>query len=152
MIMYGVIEQGKHLGRRLGFPTANIAPHEVTGGRPRNGVYACAVWLDGDELAWPGMLNQGMHPTAPEGTFTIEIHLMGCQGDLYGLPVRVEYLRFLRPERRFDDLEALKAQLALDRKEVLDWIFGAMPAGDADPETLQAHRIRWHEMGDRNGI
>ena len=65
MVIDGIVEQGKHLGRRLGFPTANIAPGEVEGDWPANGVYAAAIWIDGDGLAWPGMLNQGVHPTAP---------------------------------------------------------------------------------------
>ena len=67
MMIDGIVEQGKHLGRRLGYPTANIAPRRTEGAWPPNGVYAAAVWIGGDGRAWPGMLNQGVHPTAPEG-------------------------------------------------------------------------------------
>jgi len=140
MVIDGIVEQGKHLGRRLGFPTANIAPGEVEGDWPANGVYAAAIWIDGDGLAWPGMLNQGVHPTAPEGKPTVEVHIMGFDGDLYGRPVRVEYLRFLRPERRFDSLEALRAQLKRDRAGVLAWLAEARRDGSRRPG-----EIRWHE-------
>lgn len=145
MIISGIVEQGKHLGRRLGFPTANIAPEATEGEWPRNGVYAAAFWLDGDDLAWPGMLNQGLHPTAPEGKPTVEVHLIGFSGDLYGRRVRVEYLRFLRPERRFESLEALAAQLERDRAGVLDWVRGASDADAPDEERRRAREIGWHD-------
>lgn len=143
MIIEGIVERGKRLGRRLGFPTANIAARRVTGAWPRNGVYACALWVDGDALAWPGMLNQGVHPTAPEGKPTVEVHLLGFEGDLYDRPVRVEYLRFLRPERRFDGLDALKEQLTLDREAVSEWIRRARREGGPEPEARRAARILW---------
>lgn len=139
MIIDGIVEQGKHLGRRLGFPTANISPGAVTGTWPEDGVYAAAIWIDGAPRAWPVMLNQGVHPTAPEGKPTVEANLIGFEGDIYGRPVRVEYLRYLRPERRFDDLDALKAQLARDRGEVLSWI-RRCAAGHGD--TAGARRVR----------
>ena len=139
MVIEGIVEQGKHLGRRLGFPTANIAPKAVAGKWPSNGVYAAAFWLDGDGRAWPGMLNQGVHPTAPEGKPTVEVHVIGFSGDIYGRHARVEYLRFLRPERRFDSLEALTEQLARDRAEVLDWIQASM-----DAEERRINEIDWH--------
>ena len=144
MIIEGIVEQGKHLGRLLGFPTANVAPLRWKGRWPTNGVYAAALWLDGDLRAWPGMLNQGVHPTVPEGKPTIEIHLPGFQGDLYGLPVRVEYLHFLRPECRFESLSALKAQLVLDREAVLNWLRAAL-AGDACKTAAdRVQKIAWH--------
>lgn len=143
MIIEGHVEQGKHLGRELGFPTANVRPERVRGGWPENGVYAAAFWIGGDERAWPGMLNQGVHPTVPEGKPTVEVHLIGFEGDVYGGAVRVEYLRFLRPERRFDGLDALKAQLARDRQDVLSWLRAAR--NGAGPEADRARGIAWHE-------
>ena len=72
------------------------------------------------------MLNQGTHPTAPEGKPTIEAHLLDYDGDLYGRRARVEYLQFLRPELRFDGVEALVAQLTLDLAATRAW-FEAHP-------------------------
>ena len=120
MVIEGYVEQGKHLGRSLGFPTANIRP-EGSPALPENGVYAAAVLLEGEAAPRPCMLNQGVHPTLPEGKPTIEAHLLNYEGDLYGLRVRVEYLRFLRPERRFDSLDALKTQLNRDLEATREW-------------------------------
>ena len=111
-VVTGVVEHGKGLGHTLGFPTANIRPDGQT--HRENGVYAALIWLEGEPLPRPCMINQGSHPTAPEGKPTVEAHIMGFEGDIYGRPVRVEYLRFLRPERRFDSPDALKAQIARD--------------------------------------
>ena len=144
MIIDGVVEQGKHLGRRLGFPTANIAPVRTEGAWPQNGVYAAAVWIDGAPLAWPCMLNQGVHPTAPEGKPTVEAHIMGFDGDLYGKPVRVEYLRFLRPEHRFDSLEGLVDQLARDRAGVLGWLARAQRGEGTDEAARRVREIGWN--------
>ena len=84
--MTGTIEHGKELGRRLGFPTANIHPD---GDVPfDNGVYAAAIWLGDEPRPRPCMINQGRHPTAPEGKPTVEAHILDYQGDLYGKKVR----------------------------------------------------------------
>ena len=147
MVIEGIVEQGKHLGRTLGFPTANVRPEAVSGEWPENGVYAAALWPEG-ERARLCMLNQGVHPTLPEGKPTIEAHLIDYQGDLYGRPVRVEYLSFLRPERRFSDVEALRAQLLRDREEVCAWLDAAMLAENPDPAQARARRIAW---ADRPG-
>jgi len=143
VIIEGIVEQGKHLGRRLGFPTANIAPRRTEGEWPRNGVYAAAVWIDGDSRARPCMLNQGLHPTAPEGKPTVEAHIMGFDGDIYDKSVRVEYLRFLRPERRFDSLEALVAQLTRDRAVVLDWLARVLRGEGTGEADLRVREIEW---------
>lgn len=145
MIVEGIVEQGKHLGRRLGFPTANVRPERVTGAWPANGVYVAALWLAGEEHAWLCMLNQGVHPTAPEGKPTIEAHVLNFHGDIYGREVRVEYLRFLRPEHRFPDLAELIAQLDRDREAVHQWLAVARAGADLSPEARRAREIRWED-------
>ena len=143
VIIDGIVEQGKHLGRRLGFPTANIRPDRIAGEWPENGVYVAALWLEGEARAYLCMLNQGLHPTAPEGKPTVEAHVLDFGGDIYGRAVRVEYLHFLRPEHRFADLEALTAQLNQDRVSAHQWLAAAQ-AGLADsPEARRARAIRW---------
>lgn len=112
----GVVVEGKHLGRTLGFPTINIELLE--GPLPGRGVYAARAWLEGSEAPAACMLNIGTHPTAPEGPPTIEGHLLDVHGDYYGRRVRVEPVRYLRAERRFASLEALKEQLARDAGQV----------------------------------
>lgn len=122
MIVTGVVAHGKALGRRLGFPTANLAPDGPV--MSENGVYAAAFWLEGEPLPRRCMVNQGVHPTAPEGLPTIEAHLLDFSGDLYGRRARIEYLRFLRPEHRFDGLDALKAQLRRDLEATRAYLDG----------------------------
>ena len=143
MVITGTVERGKQLGRRLGFPTANIRPDEGCALPPENGVYAAAIWLAGEDAARPCMLNQGVHPTVPEGKPTVEANLLDYDGDLYGRRVRVEYLRFLRPERRFDGLEALRAQLTRDRRAVADWLAAAQTAPEPDAAQRRTREIRW---------
>ena len=120
MTFDGRVERGKQLGRQLGFPTANIRPDGAPE-LPQNGVYAASVRLEGEAVPRACMLNQGVHPTVPEGKPTIEAHLLDYDGDLYGRRVRVTYLRFLRPERRFDGLDALREQLNRDLAETRRW-------------------------------
>ncbi len=107
----GTVEHGKQLGRTLGFPTANLA---LPAGKalPPFGVYAARVRVG--EGCYPSVLNIGAHPTAPEGPPTIEIHLLDVELDLYGRPIEVFLEAGLRPEQRFADLDALRAQIALD--------------------------------------
>ena len=116
----GTIVPGKRLGSLLGYPTANLAyPHHAN--LPQNGVYIAAARLDGEEEQL-AILNQGTHPTAPEGPPTLEAHLPGyAGGDLYGRRITLSYLLFLRPEIPFPTLEALKTQLSQDRETALAW-------------------------------
>ena len=140
MIIEGTVAHGRQIGRTLGFPTANLRPDAPPPALPTNGVYAAAVWLEGEALARPCMLNQGVHPTVPGAPPTIEAHLLGYSGDLYGRRMRVEYLRFIRPERRFESLDALKAQLERDGRAVADWLRGARTGGN-DPDARRARAI-----------
>ena len=109
----GKVVSGKHIGTGLGFPTANVAPdgeYEL----PQNGVYAARIMLPGNDEPLKCVLNQGKHPTLPEGEPTIEAFILDFSGDVYGADVTVEYVEFIRGEVRFPDIEALKAQIARD--------------------------------------
>lgn len=111
----GKVVYGKQLGRTMGFPTANVQPEgEYT--MPPNGVYAARVRIEGMDGEYMSVLNQGKHPTAPEGAPTIEAHILDFSGDIYGKNIRVDYIEFLRPETRFGSLDELKKQIALDEK------------------------------------
>ena len=124
MIVKGRIVHGKQLGRTLGFPTANLQPDHMPEVPPQNGVYAAWLYLEEGKLRLPCVLNQGRHPTAPEGPPTIEAHVLDFSGDLYGQRASVEYLRFLRPERKFDSLEALREQIARDGADARAYFSG----------------------------
>lgn len=113
MILSGIIVRGKQLGRTIGFPTANLQPDAPFPGV--RGVYAGYYRINGGDRL-PCMVNIGSHPTAPEGEPTIEAHLLDFSGDLYDSRAEIELVAFLRPERRFPSLDALKTQLSLDRE------------------------------------
>ena len=124
MRITGVIVHGKHLGRTIGFPTANLRPDSPAPALGPNGVYAALIRIEGYPAPLPCMLNQGRHPTVPEGPPTIEAHILNFHDDIYGLRAEVEYLQFLRPEVRFPSLDALKAQLRQDQRSTEEYFAG----------------------------
>jgi riboflavin kinase/FMN adenylyltransferase len=109
----GVVSHGDGRGRELGYPTANLVPREGYA-RPGHGVYACrARTADGTWHA--AATNVGVRPMFESGLGElIEAYLLDFDADLYDQPLRVEFLRRLRGERRFDSVEALREQMALD--------------------------------------
>ena len=110
----GRVDPGARLGRTLGFPTANLSLGEYL--RPRLGVYAVRAGIDsGLSTVWhDGVANLGRRPTVGGDDERLEVHLFAEAGDLYGRHLRVQLIDFLRPEHRFENLNALKAQIALD--------------------------------------
>ncbi len=114
MKISGIIVHGKQLGRTIGFPTANLQPDAPAAVTADNGVYVARIAIEGYPEPLKCMLNQGSHPTAPEGAPTIEAHILDFDDDIYDRRAEVEYLVFLRPERKFPSLDALKEQLKAD--------------------------------------
>ena len=114
MKITGTIVHGKQLGRTIGFPTANLQPDDPASVSADNGVYVASIAIEGYPNPLPCMLNQGSHPTVPEGAPTIEAHILDFSDDIYGRRAEVEYLLFLRPETKFPSLDALKDQLNAD--------------------------------------
>ncbi len=110
----GRVEHGDQRGRLLGFPTANVSYHEYL--HPKKGVYAIRAGIDqGVDTVWHnGVANFGNRPTFDKKDVLLEAHLFGFAGDLYGRHLRVALVDYLRPEKKFDGLEALKAQIAAD--------------------------------------
>lgn len=107
----GVVVQGDGRGRTLGYPTANLATENEL--LPPNGVYATTVRLDG--VIYPSVTNVGVRPTFGEqGTPVVETHLLGVEMDLYGRSVGLGFVQRVRDERRFDSVDQLTAQIALD--------------------------------------
>jgi riboflavin kinase / FMN adenylyltransferase len=107
----GTVVHGLQRGRLLGFPTANLdTENELI---PPNGVYATLVTLDG--VIFPSVTNIGVRPTFHQPSATvIEAHLLDVELDLYDRRLRLAFLQRIRDERTFDDIDALKAQIAAD--------------------------------------
>lgn len=104
--------RGEGLGRKLGFPTANLA---FEGLAPERGVWAVSV-----EGFGPAVCNVGMRPTvSQERRIVVEVHIPGYSGDLYGKKLNVDFLRRLREERKFQSVDELKAQIAADIADLL---------------------------------
>ena len=111
----GTVAQGRKLGRTLGFPTLNIYPPPDKF-LPENGVYATRTLLDGKEM--PSITNIGIRPTvANTSTVSVETHIPGLNAapdELYNRHIKVDFLRFIRPERRFNSTQELTAQIQED--------------------------------------
>ena len=109
--VYGIIQHGKQLGRRIGMPTINLIPepHKLL---PPQGVYFSRAKVKGS--VYCGVTNVGYKPTV-DGTFLgVETYLYGMNEEVYGCEAKIELLEFLRPEQKFASVEKLKAQMECD--------------------------------------
>jgi riboflavin kinase / FMN adenylyltransferase len=106
----GRVESGDQRGRTIGFPTANVSLEGYL--EPALGVYAVRVEVGGRQYG--GVANFGRRPTFDKKDVLLEVHIFDFEGDIYGQPIVVSFISFLRPEMKFAGLDALKAQIAKD--------------------------------------
>lgn len=118
----GTVVAGRGVGRKFGFPTANLQPCCPGLLIPASGVYACIAVTDSGEFPddvtgrHPAVVNIGTRPTfGPSDAATVEAHLIGVDRDLYGCRLTLEFISRLRDERRFDSPEALRRQIERDK-------------------------------------
>jgi riboflavin kinase/FMN adenylyltransferase len=111
----GTVAEGRQLGRRLGFPTANLRAHNEL--FPPNGVYAAKAWFRENEYG--GVVNIGFRPTIENetGERILELHLFDFDQQIYGEDVEVAFLRYLRPEQKFSGVDELQAQIQRDAEK-----------------------------------
>ena len=111
----GTVKAGDKLGKKLGYPTANLSAHSEQ--FPPNGVYLVEARIQG--VFYHGVVNLGYRPTISSGKSerVLEIYLLDFDRDIYGENVEVRFVRYLRPERKFDSLEALVGQIKLDVRQ-----------------------------------
>lgn len=115
--VFGSVVKGRQLGRQIGFPTANIETEGLQ--LPPDGVYAVKVRIG--EKSFSGLANLGMRPTVDAaGRRALEVHLFEFDGDLYGMEIEVEFLRFVRDEQKFANVTELQEQIARDVARALD--------------------------------
>ena len=111
----GVVVNGYKVGRKIGFPTANLQvdfPNKLI---PSIGVYAVRVFVNGE--THKGMLNIGHRPTLNNGTnLSIEVHILNFEGDIYEQPMRIEFIDFIRPETKFSSVDELISQIQKDKE------------------------------------
>jgi len=114
----GKIIEGNHLGMQIGFPTANLEVNDKSKIIPGEGVYASYVYWK--QRKYEGMVYVGKRPTVTiDGEKRIEVHLFNFSGDLYGETLQLEFVEFLREDKRFERVETLKNQLFADREAAI---------------------------------
>ena len=116
--LHGVVVSGNKLGRTIGFPTANMQLYEPLKLLPKDGVYAVEVEIQGQDRNYKGMCNIGVRPTVDGKARTIETHILDFDEDIYGLPIRIRFKKRIRDEIKFESLDTLRQQLALDRQKI----------------------------------
>ena len=116
----GTVIHGLQNGRKMGFPTANLGPYCEFMQIPADGVYSALASVDGE--TWPAMVNIGYRPTFEGKARTIEAHLVGFDRDIYFHELTIQFVDFLRAERKFNSPQELALQLDADRKQVLETI------------------------------
>lgn len=113
----GSVEHGEHIGTKLGYPTANLVLVDDCQLIPATGVYAVKIRME-NSVEWKhGMMNIGMRPTFDGQSQTLEVNVFRLKENLYGQQLQVAFFERLRGEQRFDNIEALKAQLQQDAIE-----------------------------------
>ena len=114
----GTVVDGYKVGRKIGFPTANLRvdfPNKLI---PSIGIYAVCVYVNGGK--YKGMLNIGYRPTINNGTdLSIEVHILDFQGDIYHQKMRIEFIDFLRPEEKFNSVDELILQMQKDKEDTI---------------------------------
>jgi riboflavin kinase / FMN adenylyltransferase len=109
-VVDGKVEKGRQLGRKIGFPTCNIDIKDFL--IPRLGVYAVNVFLKGK--IYKGIANIGYRPTFNQKKLLLEVHLFNFSGNLYNKYLRVNFLKFIRKEKKFTNIEKLQKQIKID--------------------------------------
>lgn len=117
-VLEGIVVHGQQLGRKIGYPTANLGLETLKGGIPATGVYAARCILQ-DGRQYKAMLNVGYRPTVDSdgSLLSIEAHILGFDEDIYGQWLKLVVVRRIRDERKMGSLAELSAQLSKDLLE-----------------------------------
>ena len=110
----GKVQKGRQLGKKIGFPTANIDIKDYILAKP--GVYAVKVKKQNDKKFIKGIANLGYRPTFNQKKILLEVHLFNFSGNLYNKYLTINFLKFIRKEKKFKNINQLKKQINLDLK------------------------------------
>lgn len=121
-MLTGTVVSGKHIGRSIGFPTANIKPDNEYKLVPANGVYAVNVVMG--TQSYMGMLSVGTNPTVNNdtGQRSIEVHIIDFDEDIYGCRITLQFRKRLRSEKKFENLGQLTEQMEIDKQDTLRFL------------------------------
>ena len=115
----GKVIAGQQLGRTIGVPTANVDIGKLN--NPLRGVFCVKVIIENDEQTYFGVANIGYKPTVEGKTLNLEVHILNFDQDIYKSRIQVEFMRYLRGEKKFNGVDELKAQINLDIKEAKEY-------------------------------
>ncbi len=110
----GVVKRGRRVGKKIGFPTCNIELNEYIIAKP--GVYAVRVYQRNIKKFFKGIANLGYRPTFNQNRILLEVNIFNFSGNLYNKKLTVEFIKFIRKEKKFDGINQLKKQIKLDLK------------------------------------
>ena len=110
----GVVQKGRQVGKKIGFPTCNIDIKDYVLAKP--GVYAVNVIRKNNPKSLKGIANLGYRPTFNQKKILLEVHLFNFSGNLYYKHISVEFLKFIRKEKKFKNINELRSQIKLDLK------------------------------------
>jgi riboflavin kinase/FMN adenylyltransferase len=119
-MLTGTVIKGRNLGKKIGFPTANINIEESYKLIPKNGSYVVKSFIDNKTIY--GMMNIGINPTVNGEKQSIEVHFFDFQKDIYNKKIRIELIKRLRDEQKFNSIDALKMQLHRDKETSLNYL------------------------------
>ena len=111
----GKVQEGKHLGKKLGFPTANVFPGKSCV-QLKNGVYKTQVFIDGN--IYKAITNTGVNPTVGGENLRTETYIPRFEGNLYGKEIKIEFIDFIRSEIKFQSIDELKNQIQKDLESI----------------------------------
>ena len=110
----GKVEKGRQLGKTIGFPTCNINIKDYVIAKP--GVYAVKIYKKNKNFSFKGIANFGYRPTFNQKKILLEVHLFNFYGNLYNKFLTIEFINFIRKEKKFKNIKELKKQINLDLK------------------------------------
>ena len=110
----GIVEKGRRVGKRIGFPTCNIDLTDYIVAKP--GVYAVKVYTQKSKKKLKGIANLGYRPTFNQNRILLEVNIFNFSGNLFNKKLTVEFIKFIRKEKKFDGINQLKKQIKLDLK------------------------------------
>ena len=127
----GTVVQGARIGRKIGFPTANIIPDKKIPEELKYGVYA--VKVEYNSKVFNGMANYGFRPTMEQQNLTLEVNIFDFDEDIYGKRITVKFIKYIRNEKKFNGPDELKIQIESD-KQFIRKILSAHMQPDANTE------------------
>ena len=117
----GKVITGQQLGRTIGVPTANVDIGKLN--NPLRGVFCVKVFIENDDQTYFGVANIGYKPTVEGKTLNLEVHILNFDQDIYKSRIQVEFMRYLRGEKKFNGVDELKAQINLDIKQAEEYLW-----------------------------